>query len=119
MLRLRVLGLEPVLAAEGVEECGEVGAKVGRVGKEVGDGFCVRLAVFEELLGRLLDGLEPAGVVVKFGVGGLCASGRDRELVAVGVSVMCVRVARTFGHADLGGQHVRRPAVIFMGLMHV
>ncbi len=73
MLRIWVLRLEAILAAEGTEDGGEVLRELGGVRKEVRDRVRVRLAVLEELLCRLLYRLEASCVVVKFGVGGFCA----------------------------------------------
>ena len=69
--------LEAVLAAEGVEDGREMLPKLCRVGKEVGDRVRIRFAVLEQLLRRLLDGLEPAGVVIELGVGRLWGNGED------------------------------------------
>ena len=71
MFRVWVPGLQAVLAAEGMEDSGEVCAEIDGICEQIGDRVRVCFAVLEELLCCLLNGLETASIVVKFGVGGL------------------------------------------------
>ena len=57
-----------------MEDGREVLPEINRVREEIGDRFCVGLAVLEELFCGFLYRLEAARIVVKFGVGRLCRS---------------------------------------------